>query len=109
MKRLIAVSVLIIAAATIAFGQCSDADKKKLEAFDRAWGDAGQRGDQAALQNVYADDFLNLSPTGTLTKTQAIANAVKAAEANKTNPNPDKISHDYYIITCSPTSATITH
>ena len=109
MKRFIAVSVLIIAAATMAFGQCSDADKKKLEVFDRAWGDAGQRGDQAFLQNVYADDFLNLSPTGTLTKTQAIDNAVKGAEANKTNPNPDKISHDYYIITCSPTSATITH
>jgi len=79
MKRFIAVSVLIIAAATMAFGQCSDADKKKLEVFDRAWGDAGQRGDQAFLQNVYADDFLNLSPTGTLTKTQAIDNAVKGA------------------------------
>jgi ketosteroid isomerase-like protein len=109
MKRFIAVSVLVIAAATMAFGQCSEADKKKLEVFDRAWGDAGQRGDQAFLQNVYADDFLNLSPAGTLTKTQAIETAVKGAEANKANPNPDKISHDYYIITCSPNSATITH
>jgi ketosteroid isomerase-like protein len=109
MKRFIAVLVLIIGAATVAFGQCSDADKKKLETFDRTWGDAGQRGDQAFLQNVYADDYLNLSPTGALTKTQAIDNAVKGAEANKTNPNPDKVSHDYYIITCSPTSATITH
>lgn len=109
MKRFIAVLVFVIAAATMAFGQCSDADKKKLEAFDRAWGDAGQRGDQAFLQNVYADDFLNLSPAGTLTKTQAIDNAVKGAEANKANPNPDRVSHDYYIITCSPNSATITH
>ena len=109
MKRFIAVSVLIIAAATMAFGQCSDADKKKLEVFDRAWGDAGQRGDQAFLQNVYADDYLNLTPTGALTKAQAIDNAVKGAEQNKTNSNPDRISHDYYIITCSPASATITH
>ncbi len=45
MKRVLAVSLLIIAAATIAFGQCSDADKKKLEDFDRAWGEASVRGD----------------------------------------------------------------
>lgn len=109
MKRFIAVSVLTIAAAMTAFGQCSDADKKKLEAFDRAWGDAAQRGDQDFLKNVYADDYLNLSPTGTLTKAQALENAVKGAERNKTNPNPDKTSHDYYVITCSSNSATITH
>ena len=63
MKRFFAVSVLIIAAATMAFGQCSDADKKKFEALDRAWGAAGQRGDQAFLKNVYAEDYMNLSPT----------------------------------------------
>lgn len=109
MKRFIAVSVLIIAAATMAFGQCSDADRKKLEAFDRTWGDAGQRGDQAFLKNVYADDYVNLSPAGSLTKAEAIENAVKAAERNKTNPNPDRVSHDYYVINCSANSATITH
>src|SRR5687767_12219509 len=107
MKRFIAVSVLIMAAAMVAFGQCSDADKKKLEALDRTWGDAGQRGDQAFLKNVYADEYMNLSPAGTLTKTEAIDNAVKAAERNKTNPNPDRVSHDYYVITCSANSATI--
>ncbi len=36
MKHLLAVALLIVATGTIAFGQCSDADKKKLEAFDRA-------------------------------------------------------------------------
>lgn len=109
MKRVLAVSLVMIAAATFAFGQCSDAEKNKLEAFDRAWGDAGQRGDQAFLQNVYADDYINISPAGALTKTQAIANAVKAAERSKSNPNPDRISHDYYLINCSPNTATITH
>ena len=109
MKRVLAVSLLIIAAATIAFSQCTDADKKKLEALDRAWGDAGQRGDQTFLQNVYADDYMNMSPAGSITKVQAIENAVKTAELNKTNPTPDRVSHDYYIITCTPTTATITH
>lgn len=109
MKRILAISLMIVAAASIAFSQCSDADKKKLEALDRAWGDAGQRGDQAFLQNVYADDYMNMSLAGALTKAQAIENAVKAAERNRANPNADRISHDYYVITCTPTTATITH
>ena len=108
MKRVLVVSLLIFAAATISFGQCTDADKKKLEALDRAWGDAGQRGDQAFLQNVYADDYMNMSPAGSITKAQAIENAVKTAERNKTNANPDRISHDSYVITCTPNTATIT-
>jgi ketosteroid isomerase-like protein len=109
MKRILATIFLVIAASTFAFGQCSDADKQKLEAFDRAWGEAGQRGDQAFLQNVYADDYMNPSPAGVLTKTQAIENAVNGAARNKTNPNPDRTTHDYYIINCTPNTATITH
>ena len=109
MKRILAISLMIVAAATIAFSQCSDADKKKLEALDRAWGEAGQRGDQAALQNVYADEYMNMSPAGVVTKAQAIENAVKTAERNRANPNADRVSHDHYVITCTPNTATITH
>lgn len=109
MKRVLGVTLLIFTAATIAFGQCTDADKKNLEALDRAWGDASQRGEQAFLQNVYANDYMNMSPAGSITKAQAIENAVKAAERNKTNPNPDRVSHDSYVISCTPNTATITH
>lgn len=109
MRHILAAIFLLLCPSLLVFAQCSDADRQKLEAFDRAWGDAGQRGDQAFLQTVYADDYMNMSPTGTINKTRAIENAVTAAERNKTNPTPDKISHDYYIITCSPSSATITH
>jgi ketosteroid isomerase-like protein len=110
MKRILAVSLLMIAAATIAFGQCSDADKQKLEAFDRAWGEAGVRGDRAFLQTVYADNFVGLSSAGTIDKTQTIAETIKQFERDKANPqNAAKVTHDYYMITCSPTSATITH
>lgn len=31
-----------------AIAQCSDADKKALEALDHAWSEAGQKGDKAA-------------------------------------------------------------
>ncbi len=90
-----------------AFGQCSDADKKALEALDRAWGEASEKGDRAALMNIYADDFTGLP--GMQGKAAAIDAAVKAAEANKKNPNPDKVTHDHYYISCTPMSAVITH
>jgi ketosteroid isomerase-like protein len=109
MKRVLAVSLLMIAAATIAYGQCSDADKKKLEDFDRAWGEASVRGDRAFLQNVYADNFVGLGATGAIDKAQSIDGAVKQAERDRANPNAAKVTHDYYMITCTPNSATITH
>jgi len=109
MKRVLAVSLLMIAAATIAFGQCSDADKQKLEAFDRAWGEAGVHGDRAALQTIYADNYVGLTSVGMLDKTQTISDTMKQFEADKANPNAAKVTHDYYMITCSPNSATITH
>lgn len=110
MKRVLAVSLLMIAAATIAVGQCSDADKQKLEAFDRAWGEAGVRGDRAALQTIYADNYVGLGSAGMLDKTQTISDTIKQFELDKANPqNVAKLTHDYYMITCSPTSATITH
>ncbi|MEP6742943.1 MAG: nuclear transport factor 2 family protein [bacterium] len=110
MKRILTVSLLMIAAATIAFGQCSDADKMKLEAFDRAWGEAGVRGDRTFLQNVYADNYVGLGSAGMADKTQTISDTMKQFERDKANPqNAPKVTHDYYMITCSPTSATITH
>jgi ketosteroid isomerase-like protein len=109
MRRILAVSLLMIAAASIAFSQCSDADKKKLEAFDRAWGEASVRGDQAFLQNVYADNYVGLASVGMTSKTQTINDTVKQAALDKANPNAAKVTHDYYMITCSPNSATITH
>jgi ketosteroid isomerase-like protein len=110
MKHLLAVTLLILATTITAFGQCSDADKKKLEAFDRAWGEASQNGDRAFLHNVFADNYVGLSPAGKLTKAQAVDAAVKQADLDKANPqDAAKVTHDYYMISCTPVSATITH
>ena len=109
-KRLLGVALVILATTVMVFGQCSDADKKKLEAFDRAWGEAGVRGDRAFLQNVYADTYVGLSPAGMLTKAQVIDAAIKQSDLDKARPQDvAKISHDYYMISCTPNSATITH
>ncbi len=110
MKRILVTTLLILSAATLAFGQCSEADKQKLMALDKAWGEVGQRGDRAALQNIYADDYMNPATTGVLNKTQTIDEAIRNAERLKADPqNADKVSHDHYIITCTPNTATITH
>ena len=110
MKRILAATLLLLSASALAFGQCSEADKQKLMAFDKAWGEASQRGDKAFLQNVYADDYMNPAPTGTLTKAQTIENAVRDADRRRANPQAaDQIAHDLYVITCTPNTATITH
>jgi ketosteroid isomerase-like protein len=110
MKRIMATTLLILSAATLAFGQCSEADKQKLMALDKAWGEVGQRGDRAALQNIYADDYINPAPTGALNKTQTIDAAVRDAERRKAAPqSADSVAHDLYVITCTPNTATITH
>ena len=110
MKRVMATTLLILSAATLAFGQCSEADKQKLMALDRAWGEVGRRGDRAALQNIYADDYVNPAPTGALNKTQTIDAAVRDAERRKAGPQAaDGVAHDLYVITCTPNTATITH
>jgi len=99
--------MLLAISASIALGQCSDGDKKMLEAFDRAWGAAGQAGDKAMLMAIYADDYMGLPDNQN--KTATIDDTMAAFERNKSNPNPNKTTHDVYRVTCTPTSATITH
>jgi ketosteroid isomerase-like protein len=109
MKNLFVAVLLLSSVAMTAFGQCSDADKKKLEEFDRAWGEASKIGDRAALANYLADDFVAVTLTGTQSKSQVVDDAVKAAEMNKSNPDAPKVAHDFYVISCTGNSATITH
>lgn len=108
MKRILVSLILTLGTAGYAFGQCSPADKKALEAFDHAWGTATLAGDRAALENIYANDYTGLP--GMQGKATAIDNAVRAAERNKANPaNADKTTYDHYLISCTANSATITH
>jgi len=109
MKRILLMLVVTFAlTAGNAFGECSAADKKELEAFDRAWSVAGDNGDRAALMNIFADDYVAM-PAMT-NKTQSIDATMRTFERNKANPqNRDQGSSDNYMISCTPTTATITH
>jgi len=87
---------------------CSAADKKALEAYDRAWGDSATKGDRAALEQIYASDYMGMTPGNTLNRADTIDGAVRDAEKTRGTPQP-VVTHDYYIINCTPNSATITH
>lgn len=108
MKTVLMILVVMVLTAFSVAAQCSDADKKALEAFDRAWGIAGETGDKAALMNIYADDYVGFP--GMQNKTDAIAGTMKTFERDKANPaGADKVTHDSYVIACTPNTGTITH
>ncbi|MBA3600738.1 MAG: nuclear transport factor 2 family protein [Acidobacteria bacterium] len=108
MKRIFLMLMVTFTFAGYAFGECSESDKKALESFDRVWGEAGVNGDRNALTAILADDYTGLPAMQN--KTQNIEAAIKAFEFNKANPQmADKLSHDNYMITCTPNSAVITH
>lgn len=108
MKSLFGIVILIFLSVITSVAQCSDADKKALEAFDRAWGEAGVRGDKAALMTIYADDYVGLPDMET--KPTTIDNTMADFEWGKANPGSAPTStHEHYMITCTPVSALITH
>jgi ketosteroid isomerase-like protein len=107
MKTMLGMTIFLMAWSTAVFGQCSDADKKTLEAFDRAWTVAGTNGDKAALTAIYADDYAGFPSMQA--KGPAIDATMAAFERNKTNPPTATTTGDHYIINCSPVSATVTH
>ena len=108
--RPVLAAVSILFAAAPAFAQCSDADKKALEAFDRTWGDATTRGDRVGLQAIMAEDYQALGPAASQTRAATIDAAVRAAERNRANPaEAPRIVYDSYSITCTPNTATVAH
>ena len=99
-------SLMLLAAAAAA--QCSEAEKKALVAFDKHWSETNAKGDRTAIAAIYADEFTAFpAMTG---KAAAVDGAVAAAEANKKNPQAvAQNTTDHYMITCTPTTATIMH
>ena len=89
-------------------GQCTQADRTALEAFDKSWGDATDSGDRARLAPYLADNYMEIGITRTWDKQAMLASAEQAARQNKTNAAP-VISPDRYVITCTPITATIAH
>lgn len=110
MKCLLAVTIAGLLLSGLAHAECSDADRKALEALDRSWGEAGRTGDRATLDRIYADDFRDLAPGDRSDRAAAIAGTMEDFEYNRAHPQEAaKNSYDHYIIHCTPDTATITH
>lgn len=108
MKKIFSIVMITFVTALYVSAQCSDADKAALKQFDKDWSKAGQSGDRAALTAIYADEFVGFPDMET--KSSAIESTLRQAEADKANPSAaDKVVYDHYMISCTPTTATVTH
>lgn len=85
---------------------CSSGDTAALEAFDRAWAAAGEKGDAKAMEAYYSDDYLGMAPGGGMGKQAAIADAIANA---REGGNAVVTRPDFYQIHCSGDSAVISH
>lgn len=106
MKTSIIAISLGLAMAGNVHAACSSADKAALQAFDRDWAAAAEKGDAKALDAYYSNDYLGMAPGGGMDKAAAIADAIANAreggDAVVTKP-------DFYQIHCSGDSAVISH
>ena len=111
MKCVLAGVILAMAAASPAIAQeCTNAEKVRLQAFDKTWGDAATSGDRAQLQTIYAADYYGATLNGTDDKTSSVDAAVTAAERTRASGKSGPLTtYDNYIITCTPVTAVITH
>jgi len=87
---------------------CSSADKKALEAYDRSWGDSATKGDRTALEQIYANDYMGMTSGNTLNRADTIDGQVRDADKTRGTMQP-VVTHDYYVINCTANTATITH
>jgi ketosteroid isomerase-like protein len=101
--KLLAIGVSLALAFTgSAHAACSAADQAALEKLDHDWSDAATRGDRKALEALYSDAYLDLTPGSGGDKKSAIDGAVEAAGS----PQPRS---DFYAISCNGDSALVTH
>ena len=109
-RLLLPIALLGLSAMQVAGAACSSADVKALEAWDRAWGAASESGDMAALDKIYADDFMDLSMDAAgRDRAQTLAGIAANAAMNRGKPATEKTVPDHYAIHCTANGAVITH
>ena len=108
MRYLSIVACLLFLSLSPLVADCSSADKKALEAYDRSWGDSATKGDRAALDQIYAVDYLGLTSGNIMNRAETIDSAVRDADKARGTAQP-VVTHDYYVINCTANTATITH
>lgn len=108
MKSLSVLSLLMFLLVSPLLADCPAADKKALEAYDRAWGESATNGDRAALEQIYASDYMGIMQGGELNRAETIEGQVRDAAKARGTMQP-LLTHDFYVINCTANTATITH
>lgn len=109
MKHTVIISCLLFLLVTPLIADCPPSEKKALEELDRAWGEASVRGDRAALEQIYASDYMTLTAGNSENRAEIIESTVGDARRAQAGPPPAATQHDFYMINCTPVTATITH
>ncbi len=108
MKKILSIVFISAAMCISTWAACSESMRKELEALDRSWGEASITGNRNALMALYADDYQSVPDMQG--KTAAIDAAMADFEAQKASGRPaDRVDFDHYLITCTPSTATLTH
>ena len=90
MKRILAVAVLVVAAASLALGQTGDKKEntqskgtnnveQALQQMERDWMEANIKKDTATMDKILADDWIAQTNDGPLTKAQDLADVKSGA------------------------------
>lgn len=104
-RKFVAAVLMTALCALAAFAECTQEQIAALEKLDRDWATWGDNKNKAELEKLYADDFRNITPLAITGKKQAIEDTMNAPAT----PAGQEIMFDRYMITCTPTTATVTH
>lgn len=80
--------MLLVLGAAQAFAD----DTEDLIALDRQWGEAGAKGDTAAIAKLLADDLVSVAETGVRGKKEELAAAEPAPAGTKYEPTDFKVT-----------------
>ena len=112
MKRILFSAALALASLSLALGQASSGQatrsrvEQELIALDRAWGEAAQRGDMAALERILAPEYVSVNPLGrTVTRAEDLADI----RANAGTPSTITATFDDYTVQAHGDFAVLTH
>jgi hypothetical protein len=76
-KRKLVTGLLVVPIA-VTFAFATSDTKDDLIALDKEWGVANLKADTAALDKIYSDDMIAVTPQGMLTKAQMLENLTPA-------------------------------
>lgn len=113
MKRILCGVVFALVSMSIALGQAPAAAQtaanrveQELIALDRAWGEAAQRGDMAALERIMASEYVSVGADGrTTTRAEDLADI----RANAGTPSTVTATFDDYTVQAHGNFAVLTH